>query len=102
MQDMETRFFLHEKINYEKLGKWLKGWQRRKQFSKREMMSIMLGANLFCNSNEIRTAADLVTHFREKKKEIKSKKGRTSTRDNKILALKYSSLIDRVPQDTSV
>jgi hypothetical protein len=92
MQDMEEKYITHETINYEKFGKWLKGWQRRRKFSDREKIALKLSARTYCNFYDIKTSADLITHFRNEKIRIKSKRGRRTAFEKKILAVKYTFL----------
>jgi hypothetical protein len=90
MQAMEEKYITHETINYEKLGKWLKGWQRRRKFSDREKIALQLSARTYCNFSDIKTSADLITHFRNEKIRIKAKRGRRTELEKKILAVKYT------------
>jgi len=84
---------VHENIDQQKLGKWILGCTRIKNVSKRKFISIGVSAAHFCEVYEIYTYADLVKYFKERKAEIKSRRGRRSAWDNKILSLKNYSML---------
>jgi len=90
-EDQYDKHIVHENIDQQKLGKWVLGCTRIKKVSKRKFISIGVNAAHFCEVNDIYTYGDLVKFFKKKKAEIKSRRGRRSAMDNKILSLKNYS-----------
>ena len=92
--DFENKFLTHYTINQQKLGMYLHGLNRcRKPSKKIEMRSQLLGA-VFCSIHKIQTANDLVSYCMKEKKRIKSKVGRKSKWENRILHINYSMVQD--------
>jgi hypothetical protein len=93
-EDILTR---HEEIDQQKLGKWLLGWGRRKIITRRDRLKIGATAAWFCLMNNIESYQDLVSTLMKSKKYLKSKPGRKSSWERKILGLKnYGIFRDRI------
>jgi len=76
----------HDEIDKFKLGKWCRNLNSRKRkFLEKDMYRIGFNANLFCRKNRIETYTELVTWFKREKDRIKSKPGRSSEYDTKII-----------------
>lgn len=91
-EDQYAQHIVHEKIDQQKLGKWLLGCTKIKKVSRRKFFSIGLNVLHFCEINDIYTYADLVKYFKKEKAEIKYRKGRRAALDNKILSIKNYSM----------
>lgn len=86
-----AKYMAVETIDSEKFGKWLWDCGRRRIFSRREQMRVVLAANTFLRVNEILSPAELAKWFRSEKIEIKSRRGRPSAWDKKILKVQSNS-----------
>jgi len=86
-EDQYNRHICFEEIDNLKFGKWLLGMTRLKNVTKQQLMKIQLAHRHFCDDWDISTYADLVRFFKQQKKDIKSKRGRRSAWDIKILSL---------------
>jgi allantoicase len=90
-----NRHITHNEIDHQKFGKWLLGWTRLKKISKYQWCKISLSAKHFCDAYDISTYADLVRFFKQKKVNIKSKIGRRSAWELKILSLNDYSRFEK-------
>ncbi|ALC18059.1 hypothetical protein DSOUD_3339 [Desulfuromonas soudanensis] len=73
-------YIVFEEIDTQKLGKWILGWGRKKNFTRRQNISIDIAAITMMNSAKvegIRTAAQLAGWFKNEKKELIPKSGRS-------------------------
>jgi hypothetical protein len=70
-EKQDKQFIVYEEIDMNKLGRWLLGWQRRKNLSRRQEGSVDIAAQTFCNQYNIINHAALVSYFMNKKAEIK-------------------------------
>jgi hypothetical protein len=80
-----------EEINMERLGKWLRGWERKRVFTKSQMICIGIAATTFLSVYGISTAAQLAGWFKKEKYRIKSMPGRKTTWDMKILKIQSNN-----------
>jgi hypothetical protein len=88
-EKQEDKYLVREKIDRNKLGKWLLGWKGRRVFSRRQRMRIGLMSVTYLNVYDIRTYADLVHFIRMKKKQnISERRGRKTKWQHKYLALR--------------
>ena len=85
----ERKFIAHEYIDRNKLGKWLRGWMKRKKFSKRNQISIGIASAIFMNVHKIKSYVGLVHFLKKRKQEIKKRRGRKTKWQKK-----YASLTD--------
>ena len=90
--DQYAQHIIHEEIDQQKLGKWLSGCTKIKNISRRKFISIGVNAAHFCEINYIYTYADLVKYLKMEKVKIKSRRGRRSSMDYKILSVKNYSM----------
>lgn len=86
-KQIEAKYIIHRTINRTKLGMWLLGWKKCKKLPPRRKTKAWVQGQMFCDYYHIRTAAELVTIFKYKKMKIKSKVGRKSEGEQRILAL---------------
>jgi hypothetical protein len=85
MDDMEDKYLRYERIDTDKLGKWLCDWTRRRKFTEDEKFEMDLSVNHFLTGNDIRSPGQLISWFKAEKKRIRSKAGRRTAWDEKIL-----------------
>lgn len=91
-EDQYKHHIVYEGIDQQKLGKWLSGCTKIKNISRRKFISIGVNAAHFCEINYIYTYADLVKYLKMEKVKIKSRRGRRSSMDYKILSVKNYSM----------
>ena len=85
----ERMLIYNEQIDQQRLGKWLLGWSRRKNFTRREKWRIGCAGAAYANN---RTYGELVQYFQKCKREIKAKSGPRTAWDRKLLNLKDYSI----------
>jgi len=84
IQDEEMLIY-NENIDQFKLGKWARGWSRRKKFSRRELWSIGCHGSAYAYGKNY---GELVQYLRKCKREIKARSGPRTAWDRKILKLR--------------
>jgi len=94
--DMDRRYIAHERIDKMKLGRWLKGWTRKKKLTPLQLMAVQLIGSQFMNHKQIHCYADLVAYFMKEKERIKNKPGARSKRDRRILAIRDYGMFRKV------
>jgi hypothetical protein len=92
-EEMNKKYIVHEEIDSIKLGKWILGWDRRRKFTEDEKFKIKMQAGLFCRHRKIYNAADLSKYFKREKDRLKTKKGRKSLLDHKMLKASYRKFV---------
>ena len=74
---------LESDIDLIKLGKWQRNKTRKRNFTEKELSSMLFGVKVFLNAAGIKSFADLKKNLLDKKKEVKSKPGPKSKRGPK-------------------
>lgn len=82
------RFLDHGQIDPIKLGKWLKGIDRRRRFSYRRFLGIGSTAQVFLSTHNIHNFAGLVSFLAKEKKQFKSMPGKRTPYMKKVLQLR--------------
>ena len=87
--EQDKRYIIYESIDLTKLGCWLIGWNRRKSFSKRDLIKMGIMGRIFCNVYDIKSYADLVSHLMNTKKDLenKNRRGRKTNYEERFLSL---------------
>jgi len=87
-RNLKRKYVTKDRIDTVKLGKWLENVTWRRKLSKSQLRKIKASALIFKYHNRILSFADLKNFFYEKKLSIKSKMGRRSEFEKKILEVK--------------
>ncbi len=93
---LEEKYISHDQIDNVKLGKWLENLTWKRKFTEDELLIIKAYAIIFKRRNRATTFPELKNFFYIKKAEIKSKRGRRSNWENKILAVRYCGIFKQV------
>jgi hypothetical protein len=86
---INAKYIVHEIINCDALGKWIKGFDGRKVLNRRQKMNVDIAVQSILRSRNINTYSDLVLFFKDEKSRIKEKRGVRTAWEQKVLALKH-------------
>jgi len=85
---LSRRYITVEEVNIEKLGKFIKSWERRRKFTRRQNISIGIAATTFLSIYSITSASQLANFFKIEKTRLKSKRGPKTEWEDKMLSVR--------------
>jgi len=94
-ENLADKYLTHSDINLYKLGMWILNKNRCKKPSKTIQRLAGMQGRYFYDFYRIRTANDLISFFMLIKKKIKSKVGRKSDSEQRILLVNYNRFLEK-------
>lgn len=94
-ENLAVKYLTHSVINFQKLGMWVLNLNRCRKPSKIIQRRAGMQGRLFCDIYRLRTATDLISFFMIRKKIIKSKIGRKSNSEQRILLINYNRFLEK-------
>lgn len=79
------KYISYQTIDVAALGRWILGWSRKRNFTRRQICRIHINGQQFLDIHNISTSAQLVGWFKKERRRIEHQRGKKSSWDKKIM-----------------